>query len=158
MNEYAAARVLHVLAVVLWISGVAMVTTVILPAIRRMAAPEDRIAAFEAIEHRFSWQARVTTLVAGLSGFYMTHLIDGWDRFKEPAFWWMHAMVIVWVLFTLILFLPEPLLLRRLFLRRAAAQPEATFNFVQRVHWILLTLSLVTTAAAVAGSHGWLWF
>ncbi|MEM1434496.1 MAG: hypothetical protein AAGG11_10615 [Pseudomonadota bacterium] len=157
MNEYAAARVLHVLAVILWIGGVAMVTTVILPAVRRMAAPEDRIATFEAMEHRFSWQARATTLVAGLSGFYMTHLIDGWHRFSQPAFWWMHAMVVVWAVFSLILFLLEPLLLRRLFLRQAAAHPEATFAFVQRMHWMLLTLSLVTAAGAVAGSHGWFW-
>ena len=31
MNEFAFARVLHVLGVVLWIGGVAMVTTVLLP-------------------------------------------------------------------------------------------------------------------------------
>jgi uncharacterized membrane protein len=30
------ARVLHILAVVLWIGGVAMVTTVIIPAVKRM--------------------------------------------------------------------------------------------------------------------------
>lgn len=34
MNEFALARVLHVLGVVLWIGGVAMVTTVLLPAVR----------------------------------------------------------------------------------------------------------------------------
>ena len=158
MNEYPIARVVHVLAVVLWIGGVAMVTTVILPAVRGMVAPEDRITTFEAIEHRFSWQARTTSLIAGLSGFYLIHLIDGWSRFSEPAYWWMHAMVFIWVAFTLILYLLEPLLLRRLFLREATRRPEATFAFLQRMHWTLLTLSLVTTAGAVAGSHGWLLF
>jgi uncharacterized membrane protein len=155
MNEYVMARLLHVLAVVLWIGGIAMVTTVILPAVRRISVPEDRISTFEAIEHRFSWQARVTTLVTGLSGFYMIYLIDGWHRFSEPAYWWMHAMVAVWVIFTLILFVFEPFLLRRVFQRAAAQQPDATFTFLQWIHWILLTLSIITTAGAVAGSHGW---
>jgi len=38
-----------------------------------------------------------------------------------------------------------------------AARPtaERTFVAVTRMHWILLTLSLVTIAGAVAGSHGW---
>ncbi len=157
MPDYALARVLHVLGVVMWIGGVAMVTTVILPAVRRLAAPEDRIATFESIEHRFAWQARVTTLITGITGFYLTHRLDAWDRFGEVAYWWMHAMVGIWLVFTLILFLLEPLLLRRLFLRKATEKPEQTFAFVQRMHWVLLTLSLITIAGAAAGSHGWFW-
>ena len=47
MNEFALARVLHVLGVVLWIGGVAMVTTVLLPSVRRMKTPEERVAFFE---------------------------------------------------------------------------------------------------------------
>ena len=108
MPDYALARVLHVLGIVMWIGGVAMVTTVILPAVRHLTAPEDRIATFESIEHRFAWQARVTTLVTGISGFYLTHRLDAWDRFGEVAYWWMPAMVGIWLVFTLILFLLEP--------------------------------------------------
>ena len=36
MSDWIAARVLHVLGVVLWIGGVAMATTVLLPAARRL--------------------------------------------------------------------------------------------------------------------------
>lgn len=157
MTEFGLARVLHVLGVVLWIGGVAMVTTVILPAVKRMAAAEDRVQMFERIEHRFAWQARVTTLITGISGFYLIHLMNVWDRFSDPAYWWMHTMVLVWVLFTMVLFVLEPLVLRRLFLRHAAKRPDQVFGWVQRMHWVLLTLSLVTVAGAVAGSHGWLW-
>jgi uncharacterized membrane protein len=35
LNDLAIARAIHVLAVVVWIGGVAMVTTVILPIVRR---------------------------------------------------------------------------------------------------------------------------
>ena len=36
MDQLAIARALHVLAVVLWIGGVGFVTTVLLPAVRRL--------------------------------------------------------------------------------------------------------------------------
>lgn len=40
MIEMGLARVLHVVGVVLWIGGVAMVTTVILPAVKRLASAD----------------------------------------------------------------------------------------------------------------------
>ena len=69
MNEFVFTRVIHVLAVVLWIGGVAMVTTVSLPVIRFLAPDEEKLPLFERIESRFSLQAKVTTLRNGLSGF-----------------------------------------------------------------------------------------
>jgi uncharacterized membrane protein len=156
MNDFLFARGLHVLGVVLWIGGVAFVTTVLLPATRRMKSPAERVAWFEEVESRFAGQARLTTLLTGLSGFWLVHVLDAWERFAEPAFWWMHAMLAVWVIFTLMLFLLEPLLLHRLFLERARRDPEGTFRLVQRMHWLLLALSLATVFGAAAGSHGWL--
>ena len=61
-------------------------TTVHLPAVRRMKWPEERVAFFEDIERRFAWQARVTTLLVGLSGFYLTEVWDLWDRFTDVHF------------------------------------------------------------------------
>ena len=49
MDDVAVARALHVLAVVIWIGGVAMVTTVVLPAVRGGELGADRLAAFQAI-------------------------------------------------------------------------------------------------------------
>ncbi len=157
MNDFVVARVLHVIGVVMWIGGVSMVTTVLLPAAKRLASPAERVAFFERVEHRFAAQARFTTLLAGASGFYMTWRLDLWGRFDEPEFWWMHAMVAVWVIFTLLLFVLEPLVLHRVFRARAAVDPEGTFALMQRFHWVLLTLSAVTIAGAVAGSHGGWW-
>jgi uncharacterized membrane protein len=58
MDDIAIARALHVLAVVIWIGGVAMVTTVVLPLIRRTDAPAARLALFKAVERRFIPDAR----------------------------------------------------------------------------------------------------
>jgi uncharacterized membrane protein len=158
VDELAIARAVHVLSVVLWIGGVAFVTTVLLPGVRRLKAPEERLAFFDAIERRFAWQARLTTLVAGLSGLDMLIRLDVWDRFRSAAFWWMHAMVLVWLLFTLMLFVAEPLFLHRWLAARARAAPEATFRLIERLHRLLLTVSLLTLLGAVAGSHGFLLF
>lgn len=156
MEEFAFARLLHVIGVVLWIGGVAFVTTVLLPAVRRMTEAPQRLALFDAIERRFAWQARITTLLTGLSGFWMTAMLDGWARFAMASYWWMSAMVLVWLLFTLMLFVLEPLVLHRWFEARSRRDAEGTFRLVERLHRVLLTVSLITVAGAVAGSHGWL--
>lgn len=154
MDEIAIARALHVFAVVLWIGGVSFVTTVLLPAVRRFKSPEERLTFFDAIERRFAWQARITTLLAGLTGFYMLMRLDLWSRFLSVNYWWMHAMVIVWLIFTVMLFVAEPLILHRWLQARAKTDPESTFTLIERLHLILLILSLATVLGAVAGSHG----
>ena len=63
-------------------------------------------------------------------------------------------MTLIWMVFTLMLFVLEPLVLHRWFLKRAERFPEKTFKTIQRLHWVLLSLSLITIAGAVAGSHG----
>lgn len=156
MDDLAFARVLHVLAIVIWIGGVSMATTVALPAVRRGDLGEDRLRAFSAFEDRFVWQARACVVVAGLTGLYMIVRLHLWDRFAEPRFWWMHAMVCVWALFAFLLFIGEPFILHRYFPAWAARDPQRAFTVLHRVHAVLLTLSLITIFGAVAGSHGWL--
>jgi hypothetical protein len=63
-------------------------------------------------------------------------------------------MVLVWLVFTLMLFVVEPLFLDRWLEKRVRLAPESTFVLIQRLHWLLLVLSLVTVVGAVAGSHG----
>jgi len=155
MEEAIVARVLHVLGVVLWIGGVAFVTAVLLPAVKRMREPAERVEFFERVEAGFARQARVTTLLTGLSGFYLLHRLGAWGRLADAHYWWMHAMIMVWLLFTLVLFVLEPLWLHQWFRERATRDPDGTFRIIQRLHWVLLAVSLVTVAGAAAGSHGW---
>jgi uncharacterized membrane protein len=154
MDDIILARALHVLAVVIWIGGVAMATTVVIPAVRRGDLGKDRLQAFQAIEHRFVRQARTAVIIVGLTGLYMLWRLDLWDRFQAATFWWMHAMVCVWLLFAFALFVAEPFILRRRFRRWATEQPGTAFAWLHRAHWLLLTLALITILGAVAGSHG----
>jgi len=150
------ARMVHVLSVVLWIGGVAFVTTVLIPSIRKLASHDQRIELFDALESRFSVQARVTTLLAGASGLYMIHGLGAWSRYLDPAYWWVHLMTLVWLVFTVVLFALEPLFLHRWFIATAKRDSDRAFRLLHRMHWLLLTLSVVAIAGAVAGSRGYL--
>lgn len=158
MEYFTLARVVHILAVVLWIGGVAMVTTVIFPAIKKLKTKAEQIKTFEQLEGKFARQAKITTLLTGLSGFYMLYELNAWNRYLDYKFWWLHAMTLVWIIFTVILYILEPLLLHKLYKKKLKENPEKTFTILQRVHWVLLIISLITIAGAVAGSHGWFWF
>ena len=154
MEDVIVARALHVLGVVIWIGGVAMMTMVVLPALRRGDLGSNCLQVFEAIERRFSWHARIATVIVGLTGFYMAQRLDLWDRFRSAGFWWMHAMVCLWLLFTVLLFVAEPLVLHRRFHAWALALPEVALALLQRAHWLQLASSLITILGAVAGSQG----
>jgi uncharacterized membrane protein len=154
MNDLAIARAIHVLAIVVWIGGVAMVTTVILPIVRRARTPTEGQVLFDAVERRFIWQARIATLLVAASGFYMVERLNLWNRFRNVEFWWMHAMVLLWLIFTFILFIGEPLAARAQ--RKNGSQPasKGRLSLMQWLHWGLLLLSAITVLATVAGSQG----
>lgn len=155
MEYFTLARVLHIVGVVLWIGGVAMVTSVIIPAVKKLKSKQEQIETFEQIEGRFAIQAKFSTLLTGLTGFFMVYELDAWQRFLHYQYWWMHAMVLVWLIFTIILFVLEPFVLHKLFKKQMERNPERAFKIIHKAHWILLTLSLITIIGAVAGSHGW---
>ncbi len=50
MDDVTIVRAIHVLSIVLWIGGVGFVTTVILPAVRRLKGAEDRLTFFDTFE------------------------------------------------------------------------------------------------------------
>lgn len=158
MPSVVLARILHVLGVVVWIGGVAFVTTVLIPAIRKLPDAGERIALFEQLEGRFAAQARIATLLTGGSGFYMLHSMEAWNRYLDPAFWWVHLMTFVWLAFTIVLFILEPAFLHRSFVALATRDSDRAFRLLHRMHWLLLTLSVAAIIGAVAGSRGLLRF
>ena len=86
------ARAFHVLGVVLWIGGVAFVTTTLIPSLRKMPDSDKRLALFEQLEGKFAFQARIVTLMTGLTGFYMLDYMQAWERYQQIQFWWIHLM------------------------------------------------------------------
>ena len=156
MNEFVLARVIHVLCVILWIGGLAMVTTILLPVTMSVPSEEKRTEFFKRFKKRFAAQARYTTLFTGLSGFYMVYILDAWSRFTEFRYWWMHSMVIIWLLFMFMLYVMEPRILHSKIKKQTQQNSNTVFLAMKRTHWILLLLSLITVIGATAGSHGWM--
>lgn len=158
MEAITIARIIHVVGIVMWIGGFSMVTTVLIPAVKRMKSNEEQIDTFERIEGKFAIQAKVTTVLTGLSGFFMLHYMNAWERYLDYRFWWIHAMTLVWIIFTVILFILEPFVLHKLFRRYAEEKPGKTFDILHKAHWFLLIISLITIIGALAGSHGLYFF
>jgi len=153
-DYFVLARALHVVCVVLWIGGVAFVTTVLLSSLRQIPNTETRLKLFEQLEGKFAFQARIITLITGLSGFYLLEAMHSWERYQHLQFWWLHLMTFIWFIFTVVLFVLEPLFLHRWFHKRATRDSDKAFALVHRMHRVLLTLSLLAIAGAVAGTHG----
>jgi uncharacterized membrane protein len=154
INDFAIARALHVLALVHWIGGVAMVTTIVLPRARALADPRAAISAFEAFEGPFARQARFSILLAGLSGFYMLSKLQAWPWLVDPAFWWLTLMVAVWTIFALMVFVLEPLIIHRLFHDYAMRNKEQAFSLAIRLHAVALATSCIAIIAGVLGAQG----
>ena len=99
-----------------------------------------------------SW--RVSTLLAGLSGFYMLDGFGHWTHLADLQFWWLGAMIALWAVFTLMLFVAEPLFLHAWFAARAQKDPDGVFRMALRSHRILSTLAAATVMGAAGGAHG----
>ncbi|HEU4616980.1 MAG TPA: hypothetical protein VFV10_03025 [Gammaproteobacteria bacterium] len=142
------ARAVHVLAVLWWVGGVAMVTATILPALARSGLSQpERLRMFTRIRARFVWQARTAVLLAGASGGYLLAHLGGAARLAYPQTWWISLMLATWGVFALLLFVIEPLRGEH---KDGMRRPRA---FIL-LHAALLGLALATVAAGVVGAHG----
>lgn len=154
MTEWAAvARALHVAAVVHWIGGLMFVTFVVLPGLGDLP-PDQRAAGFAAVERRFAKQARISVAIAGLTGFYLMQVLGLWSSLGDPHMWRLVAMLALWTIFAIMLFVAEPLFLHALFDKRAANDPVGTHALLLRMHRILTAVAVVTILGTVAGAHG----
>jgi uncharacterized membrane protein len=154
IDDLALARAIHVLALVHWIGGLAVVTTIVLPHARRLPDANDAVAAFEAFERRFAFQVRISILLVGLSGLYMLAKLEAWDRFRYASFWWLDLMVGVWLLFALMVYGLEPLLVHRRFHDFALRDKNRAFAAATGFHAVALLISALAIGAGVLGAHG----
>ena len=154
VDDLALARAIHILALVHWIGGVAVVATIILPRAAELPDAKDAVAAFEAFEKRFAQQARISISLVGLSGAYMLIKLDAWDRFQYASFWWMDLMVAVWVLFALMIYVLEPIVIHNLFHELALRQKKRAFALTTIFHVIALLVSAIAIGVGVLGAHG----
>lgn len=145
---------LHVLGVVWWIGGLAFVSTVLLPELRRN--PDTALPRFREIEHRFAPQVRIALLLVGGTGGWMLYHLGLWRLLDEPALWWLDAMIAFWTLFFLMLFVLGPSgVLKRIMAGSLDNDMARRLARMHYLHVVLLVLALIVIGGAVSGSHGY---
>ena len=152
-DDVVVALALHVLAVIHWIGGLAFVTLVLLPLAKLRLTGAESLTLFNSLERRFAAQVRFSIPLAGVTGLWMTYRMELWGRFADPHFWWMSAMLGLWLVFMLIVFMLEPLLHER-FQQQARVDPASTLRRITRLHTFLLALAALTVLGAVSGARG----
>lgn len=154
INDIALARAVHVLAIVHWIGGVGAVTTIVLPRARKIADPGAAVAAFEAFERPFAFQARISIFLAGLSGAYMLTRMQAWRLLYSASFWWLDLMIAVWLLFAVMIYVLEPLVIHRLFHKAVLRDKDSALKAAMLLHAAALTAAAATIIAGVLGAAG----
>lgn len=143
----------HLLAVLWWVGGLAFVTLVYLPALRRDELGSELHAMLAPIERRFARQARIAVALVGASGGYLLWVTALWRAMDQLTLWWLDAMVGYWFVFAILLFVVEPLgLLQRVIF--VEHDPETAWRRFHAVHAVLLALGTIIIGASAAASHG----
>lgn len=156
MADLSVAIFIHILGVVWWIGGLAFVSTILLPEIRK--DPVNSMQRFRAIEHRFAPQVRIALILVGASGGWMLYRLGLWRMMDQPAFWWLYAMIGLWTVFFLMLFILGPTgVLKRIMSGPMDSDVTRRVRRMHHLHIVLLIIALITIAGAAAGGHGYGW-
>jgi uncharacterized membrane protein len=155
---YSLMHIIHVLGVILWIGGLAFITIIVFPTLLKTTDPLQKVLQFQRIEHRFAPQARLYNLVVGISGFTMMFGM-GWHHILfTPQGLPLMFMLIVWVFWAVMLFGLEPLVIKKMLDKMASSGEEmdidGVFRKMNRLHWVMLVISLAASAAGAVLVHG----
>jgi uncharacterized membrane protein len=150
---------IHVIAVVLWIGGLAYVTMVIFPSMYKMEKPLEKILFFQSAEHRFAPFARIYSIVVGLSGLFMVHLLYRGDFLSilDGKGIFIVIMFSIWVLWVIMLFGLEKVVIKKL-LDNLAKSPDklkvdVIFKRMNIFHWFMLLLSITAILCGTFYQH-----
>ncbi len=147
--------IIHVVFVVLWMGGVAFVTMVLFPVIRKGRQPLEGVLLFQRIEHRYARIARFYTAIVGISGFVNLYHLGGLELLSPAYNPGLTIMFVVWVMWTVLLFGLEPLVIKRLLKEAQVGNVDihVLFKRMNILHWVLLTLSLLAIIGGVTFAH-----
>ncbi len=151
-------HIVHLLTVIIWIGGLAFVTMIALPMAIKNPDPIEKVLGFQRVEHRFAPMAKYYNIVTGGTGLVMI-IQTGWYKLLFTAGGIpLTFMVVVWAFWFVMLVGLEPIIIRRMLEKMAksgtAMDIETVFRRMNRMHWILLVLSLAASVAGAITAHG----
>lgn len=144
---YVVALIIHVIAVIIWIGGVAFVTMITFPMIQRGSSSLEQVMMFQGVEHRFSKIAKAMVILVGLSGLYLIN-----EKGLSVGAW---IMIFVWALYASLLFGLEKIIFKKIFTTPAGEELDTKkiFFILQVFHWVILALSFSAVAAGIWTAH-----
>ena len=151
-------HIIHLLTVILWIGGLAFVTTMIFPMLLKTQNALEKVLLFRRIEHRFARVARAYNVIVGVTGFAMLFTM-GWHKtlLTRPGIPLL-IMTLIWVFWFVMLFGLEPVLIKKMLDNMAKSgdklEIDTIFAKMNRMHWLMLFISLVAAAAGAVFAHG----
>jgi len=151
-------HIIHLLTVILWIGGLAFITTMVFPIIIATKDPLGKVLLFQKIERRFAGTARIYNLITGASGIIMVLLMGWQSALFTKAGIPLLVMAAIWVFWFVMLFGLEPLVIKKM-LERMMKNSEkmdidGVFARMNRMHWILLAASLIAATGGAIFAHG----
>lgn len=153
-------HIIHLLVVILWIGGLGFITILMLPMIIRMEDPLQKVLLFNRIEHKFAPLARVYNVIVGVSGFVMLYITGAYKGIFTTGGLPLLFMIAVWVFWAVMLFVLEPIVVRKMIERMQrsgeAMEIETIFSRMNRLHIVLLILSLLAATAGAVFTHGFI--
>ncbi|MBI5055799.1 MAG: hypothetical protein HZB61_04195 [Nitrospirae bacterium] len=144
---YITALIIHVVAVIVWIGGVAFVTMITFPMIQRGSSSLEQVMMFQGVEHRFSKIAKAMVILVGLSGLYLIN-----EKGLSFGAW---VMIIVWAFYASLLFGLEKIIFKKIFAAPTGEEIDTKriFLILQVFHWVILALSFTAVAAGIWTAH-----
>lgn len=151
-------HMVHVLTVIVWIGGLVFVTGIVLPMAIKTPDPLQKVLTFQRIEHRFAPLAKVYNVIVGISGFVMVWQTGWYELYFRSGGWALTFMTAVWVFWFVMLFGLEPIVIKKMLDRMAREGAnmdiDGIFRRVNRLHWVMVAISLAASAAGVVVAHG----
>ncbi|MBI5042897.1 MAG: hypothetical protein HZC10_03525 [Nitrospirae bacterium] len=150
--------IVHVLTVILWFGGLAFVTIIIFPSLYKIEDIIQKSLSFQRVEHRFAKLARYYAATVGISGLAMAYM-TGWHMIlftRQGLF--LTIMFMIWVMWVVMLFGLEPFIIKKMLERMIKGEiPDVNLIFkrLNKMHWVLLSVSLIAAASGILFAHGY---
>ncbi len=145
--------IVHVIAVIIWIGGVAFVTLVIFPMMYRTEGSLQKALLFQGVEHRFAGLVKWLLGIVGATGIYMLYAEFGFGVLLEKRGLGILIMLVAWALYTTIILL-ERRIFGRIFADPEKIDMDRALRMINGMHWFLLTISFSAVAAGIWFAHG----
>lgn len=138
---------LHVLSVVIWVGGVAFVTTIVFPVLARMEDSMAKVSFFIGFEKRFQLLAKILVIIVGATGFILFFHRGGFVSLGSKETMLLGYKFFIWLFYFVLLFGAEKRLISALVSPQTPV--EKAFKRLSIFHWVVLILSLLAIVAGI---------